>query len=69
MTISKLYDLLVPCIPGDVSVVPVNQGLNEEECNCLVDILHFAIIFLAKTGLDHAQEGFIEMLTNNKVKL
>ena len=65
---SKLYDLLVPRFSGDVSIVPVNKGLNQEECNCLVDILHFAIVFLAKTGLDHTQEGLIEMLTNIRFK-
>ena len=65
----KLYDLLVPRFSGDVSIVPVNKGLNQEECNCLVDILHFAIVFLAKTGLDHTQEGLIEMLTNIKIQL
>ena len=66
---SKLYDLLVPRFSGDVSIIPVNEGLNEEECNGLVDILHLAIVFLAKTGLDHAQEGLIEMLTNIKIQL
>ena len=65
----KLYDLLVARFSGDVSIVTINEGLNEEQCNGLVDILHLAIVFLAKTGLDHAQEGLIEMLTNIKIQL
>ena len=50
-----------------LSIVPVYQGLNEEESDGLVDVLHLSIVLLTETRLDHPQKGFIKMLTHIKV--
>ena len=64
MTISEARVLLVARFSGDIPIVPVYEGLNEEEGYGLVDILHLTVVFLAETGFYHPQEGIIKMLIN-----
>ena len=61
---TKLQVLLMVDRVSGLTIVPVYEGLNEEECDGLVDVLHLAIVLLAETRLDHPQKGFIKMLTN-----
>ena len=64
MTITEVQVLLVARFSGDIPIVPVYEGLNEEEGYGLVDVLHLPVVFLAETGFYHPQEGIIKMLIN-----